>query len=132
MTKRHLSTIAAALGILVFAAVAASAAPADPKPFLGNWKGTLSIAGAELEIGLNFSLDEAKNIKGTFDSITQNAMGIELGKFEIKGRAMTFVIDNPNVPGSPAFKATVDETGKKMTGDFTQSGYAGTFSVEKQ
>jgi len=132
MFRTHLKTIAVAAGILAFAAAAASAAPADPAPFLGNWKGLLSIAGANVEIGLNFSLDDAKKIQGTFDSITQNATGIKLGKFEIKGKAMSFVIDNPNVPGSPTFKATVDETGKKMTGDFSQSGYAGTFSVEKQ
>ena len=119
------------VGVLALAAVAL-AKPADPKPFLGNWKGTLSIAGAELEIGLNFTLDEANKIKGTFDSITQGAYGLALGSFEIKDKAIGFVIDNPNVPGEPTFKGTIDETGKKMTGEFTQGGYAGTFAVEKQ
>src|SRR5512135_2541927 len=107
---------------------AVAAQSADPKPFLGNWKGTLSIAGQELQIGLNFSLDEAKKIQGTFDSISQGAMGIKLGSFEIKAKTIAFVIDNPNIPGAPSFKGTVDGTGKKMTGDFVQAGFAGTFA----
>jgi hypothetical protein len=80
MTRNSLKKTAVAIGILVFAAIAAVQAQ-DSKPFIGAWKGTLSIAGQELEIGLNF---------------------------------------------------TLDETGKKLSGDFTQAGYAGTFAVTKQ
>jgi len=131
MNKRHLKTVAVALGILAFAAAAAAQAP-DTKPFIGAWKGTLSIAGMELEIALNFTLDEAKKIQGTFDSITQGGFGIKLGTIEIKDKTITFMIDDPNVPGDPTFKGTLDETGKKLAGDFSQAGYAGTFAVEKQ
>jgi hypothetical protein len=131
MTKNSTKPLVVVLGILALASLAV-AQSTDPKPFLGAWKGTLSIAGQELQIGLNFSLDEAKKIQGTFDSITQGAMGIKLGLFEIKDKTISFIIDNPNVPGAPSFKGTVDGTGKKMTGDFTQGGYAGTFAVDKQ
>ena len=131
MNRSQLKSIAVVLGILAFAAVAAAQAP-DTKPYIGVWKGTLSIAGMELEIGLNFTLDEAKAIQGTFDSITQGAFGIKLGSFVIKDKTITFLIDDPNVPGDPTFKGTLDETGKKLAGDFTQGGYAGTFAVEKQ
>jgi len=131
MNRSQLKSIAVVLGILAFAAVAAAQAP-DTKPYIGAWKGTLSIAGMELEIGLNFTLDEAKAIQGTFDSITQGAFGIKLGSFVIKDKTITFLIDDPNVPGDPTFKGTLDETGKKLAGDFTQGGYAGTFAVEKQ
>jgi hypothetical protein len=119
------------LGLLAVVAVAATAAQStDPKPFLGAWKGTLSIAGTELEIGLNFTLDEAKKIQGTFDSITQGGFGIVLAAIEIKDKTISFMLSG--VPGDPAFKGTLDETGKKLAGDFTQGGYAGTFAVEKQ
>jgi hypothetical protein len=127
VTKR----IAIALGALALAAVGFAQAQ-DAQPFLGAWKGTLSIAGVELEIGLNFSLDEAKAIKGTFDSITQGGFGIELGNIVIEGKTISFIIDNPNAPGEPTFKGTLDETGKKIGGEFTQAGYAGTFAVDKQ
>ena len=86
--------------------------------------------GVDLEIGLNFKLDEAKKIKGTFDSITQGAMGIKLDAIEIKDKTITFLLSG--VPGDPTFKGTLDETGKKLTGEFTQGGAAGTFAVEKQ
>jgi hypothetical protein len=131
MTKNSLKMTAVVLGLLTLAGLAA-AQSADPKPFLGAWKGTLSIAGMELEIGLNFKLDEAKKIAGTFDSITQGASGLALGNFEIKDKVIAFMIDDPNVPGDPTFKGTLDPTGKKITGEFSQAGYAGTFAVEKQ
>ena len=129
MTNRHLMTIAAVLGIIVLAGLAAAQA-ADPKPFIGSWKGTIAIAGAELEIGLNFKLDEAKKVVGTFDSITQGAFGLGLTAIEIKDKTITCMIDG--VPGDPTFKGTLDETGKKIAGEFVQGGYAGTFAVEKQ
>lgn len=131
MNRSHLKTVAAVLGVLAFAAVAAAQAP-DAKPYVGAWKGTLSIAGMDLEIGLNFTLDEAKKIQGTFDSIGQGAFGLKLGSIEIKDKTVTFMIDDPNVPGDPAFKGTLDETGKKLSGEFSQGGYAGTFAVAKQ
>ena len=129
MNRNHVKTIAVALGLLALVAVAA-AQSTDPKPFLGAWKGTLNIAGTELEIGLNFTLDEAKTIQGTFDSISQGGYGIVLGTIEIKDKTISFMLSG--VPGDPAFKGTLDEAGKKLAGDFTQGGAAGTFAVEKQ
>ena len=131
MNTQNYKRVALTLGVLAFVAVGAVQAQ-DAKPFLGAWKGTLSIAGMELEIGLNFKLDDAKAVQGTFDSITQGASGLALGNIEIKDKTVTFMINDPNVPGDPTFKGTLDETGKKMTGEFTQAGYAGTFAVEKQ
>lgn len=128
---KNLKMIAIVVAVVALAGLAA-AQSADPKPFLGAWKGTLSIAGMDLEIGLEFKLDEAKKVVGTFDSITQGGFGITLGHIEIKDKTITFMIDDPNVPGEPSFKGTLDDTGKKLTGDFTQGGYAGTFAVEKQ
>src|SRR5512137_508662 len=131
MNRSQLKSIAVVLGVLAFSAVAAAQAP-DTKPYIGAWKGTLSIGGMNLEIGLNFTLDEAKAVQGTFDSITQGAFGIKLGSIVIKDKTITFMIDDPNVPGDPTFKGTLDETGKKLAGDFTQGRYAGTFAVDKQ
>jgi hypothetical protein len=131
MKENKIKRIALVLGALAFVAVAFAQAQ-DTKPFIGAWKGTLSVAGAELEIGLNFTLDEAKKIQGTFDSITQGGFGIKLGNIEIKDKAITFILDDPNAPGEPTFKGTLDETGKKLGGEFAQSGMAGTFAVETQ
>jgi hypothetical protein len=128
MDKTHLRRTLVILGILALASLAV-AQSSDAKPFLGAWKGTLSIAGQELEIGINLKLDEAQKVVGTFDSITQGAMGIPLSSIEIKGKGITMTME---IPGDPVFKGTLDDTGKKLSGDFTQGGYAGTFAVEKQ
>ncbi len=129
MRTSLMTRITVVFAILAFAGLAA-AQSADPKPFLGAWKGKISIAGQELEIGLNFSLDDAKKIAGTFDSISQGAYGLALSAIEIKDKTITFMLSG--VPGDPAFKGTLDGTGKKLAGDFTQGGYAGTFAVDKQ
>jgi hypothetical protein len=131
MKENRIKRIALVLGALTFVAVAFTQAQ-DTKPFIGAWKGTLSVAGMDLEIGLNFTLDETKKIQGTFDSITQGAFGIKLANIEVKEKTVTFLIQDPNVPGDPAFKGTLDETGKKLSGEFVQSGYSGTFALEKQ
>lgn len=131
MKENRIKRIALVLGALAFVAVAFAQAQ-DTKPFIGAWKGTLSVAGMDLEIGINFTLDEAKKIQGTFDSITQGAFGIKLGNIEVKEKTVTFLIQDPNVPGDPTFKGTLDETGKKLSGEFVQSGYSGTFALEKQ
>jgi hypothetical protein len=131
MNRSHLKTVAVVFGVLAIVAVASAAAQStDPKPFLGDWKGSLSVAGMDLEIALHFKLDEAKKIQGTFDSISQGGFGIALGDIEIKDKTITFLLSG--VPGDPTFKGTLDETGKKLTGDFVQGGAAGTFAVEKQ
>jgi hypothetical protein len=119
------------IAFAIFGLAAAGAVQAqDANPFLGAWKGKISIAGQELEIGLNFQLDEAKKITGTFDSISQGAFGLALSAIEIKDKTITFMLSG--VPGDPTFKGTLDGTGKKLAGDFTQGGYAGTFAVDKQ
>ncbi len=130
MKKSLTKRICCVLGGLAFVAVV-SAQAQDTKPYIGSWKGTLSVAGVELEIAINFTLDEAKKMQGTFDSITQGGFGIKLGRIEIKDKAITFIIDDPGAPGEPTFKGTLDETGQKLAGEFSQSGMTGTFAVEK-
>ena len=129
MNTRHLKRFAIAFAVIAFAAAGAAQAQ-EAKPFLGDWKGTISVMGVDLEIGLHFKLDEAKKVTGTFDSITQGAMGLPVGGIEIKDKAITFMLSG--VPGDPTFKGALDATGKKLAGDFTQGGAAGTFAVEKQ
>ena len=131
MKKCPLSKAALA-GFLVMAVAGFAAARQDANPFVGSWKGSLSVMGMELEIALHFTLDESQAIQGTFDSITQGGFDAKLGKIEITGRSITFIIDDPNAPGEPTFKGTLDESGNKLAGAFAQSGYEGTFEVEKQ
>ncbi len=119
----------AALSVFAAAQAPAQAKPADPALFIGDWTGTIDVAGAQLEIALHIKLDEKKALTATMDSISQGAMGLPLEGFHIEGRTLTFLI--AGIPGDPTFKGTLDETGKKLAGTFSQGGVEGTFQTVK-
>ena len=104
----------------------------DAKPFLGTWNGAISAMGMEIEITVKLALDETKAIKGTIDIPMQGATDLNLGDIKIKGKKISFLIVHPEVQGEPAFAGELDETGKKITGTFTQGGAEGTFNLEKE
>ena len=104
----------------------------DAKPFLGTWNGALSVIGQELEITVELSLDETKNIQGTIDVPAQGAIDIPLGEFKLEGKKISFKIVHPQVTGDPTFSGELDEAGKKISGEFSQGGAVGTFSLEKE
>lgn len=104
----------------------------DAKPFLGTWNGALSVMGQELEITIELSPDEEKNIQGNIDVPVQGAIDVPLGEFNLEGKKISFKIIHPQVQGDPTFNGELDETGKKISGEFSQGGAVGTFSVEKE
>ncbi len=118
------------LGMLLVLALTLAAQDANTKPFLGDWNGNISIAGIELEITLRFTLDADKKFAGTIDVPMQGAAGLILADFKFEGKSLNFTING--IPGEPPlFKATIDETGKKMTGTLSQNGMDGTFALAK-
>jgi hypothetical protein len=104
----------------------------ESNPFLGAWTGSLSVAGVTLDFMLTFSLDVKSQMTGTIDVPAQGAAGIRLGKIKTEGNKISFMIDDPGAAGDPTFKGELDGTGKKIAGSFTQSGYEGTFTMEKR
>ena len=105
----------------------------DAKSFLGTWNGAISAMGTEIEMTVKFTLDENKKINGTIDVPSQpGAVDVPLGDIKIEGKKISFMIDAPGAPGEPTFAGELNETGKKITGTFTQGGAEGTFSLEKE
>ncbi len=105
----------------------------ETKPFLGTWKGAISVMGQEMEIIVKLSLGEKKEIQGTIDVPQQpGAVDVPLGSFTIEGKKISFMIDHPNVQGEPTFNGELDEPGEKITGSFIQGGMEGTFNLEKE
>ena len=76
-----------------------------------------------------FSLDENGKIQGNIDIPAQGAADINLTDITIEGKNISFAIEN--VPGEPSFSGELDETGKKIEGNFTQGPAEGTFLLEK-
>lgn len=89
----------------------------------GAWEGKLSVAGQELGIVLSF-----KGQSGTIDIPVQNAKGIRLESVAVKGNQVNFeMLPEPN---TATFSGTIE--GDKMSGDYEQSGYKGTWSATRQ
>ena len=131
--KRSTSKILAIIPVVIALLLAHSTLMAqDAKPFVGTWNGALSVMGQELEIIIELSLDEGKNIQGNIDVPIQGAVDIPLGEFNIEGKKISFKIVNAQVQGDPTFKGELDESDKKIAGEYSQGGGVGTFSVEKQ
>ncbi len=131
MTRRTASKIT--LTLFAGAALLAAGSPVfaqDAKPFLGDWKGAISVMGQELEILTHFTMGEDGVVAGTFDSPLQGAYGLPLGDIKIEGKKISFIISG--VPGDPVFAGELDADGKKMAGSFSQGGAEGTFSLEKE
>jgi len=110
----------------------ASALTQEAKAFVGDWKGAVSVSGAEIDIVCHFQLDADGNLSGTIDSPSQGAFGLKLANIKVEGKKISFGVDDPNVPGDPSLEGTLDDTGTKINGDFSQGGSQGTFELTKQ
>jgi hypothetical protein len=104
----------------------------DSKAFVGDWSGTVFIGGEEIEIVCHFELDEEGNLTGTLDSPSQGAYGMALANIKVEGKKITFGVDDPSVGGDPQFDGMLDDTGAKISGDFSQGGGEGTFELTKE
>ncbi len=133
--KKSASCKTLLLIILLFAFLSVNSLvfPQETKPFLGTWKGAINVMGQEMEIIVKLSLGENKEIQGTIDVPQQpGAVDVPLASFNVEGKKISFMIDHPEVQGEPTFKGELDESGKEITGSFTQAGMETTFSMEKE
>jgi hypothetical protein len=129
--KKHLTNLLP-LVMMVCLVVAGTYAAQDAKPFVGIWNGAIMAGGMEIGIVVNFSLDDAGELQGTLDVPDQGAEGLVLGDVKVEGKTVSFIIDDPGAPGEPTFTGTLDDTGKRIEGDFTQAGVEGNFTLEKE
>jgi len=104
----------------------------DDKLFVGTWNGTIRTGGSEIGIIVKFSLDESGQLVGTIDVPAQGNEGLSLSNIKAEGKKITFMIDNPGIPGEPTFNGTLDGTGKKIEGVFIQGLGEGSFNLEKE
>ena len=129
MKKR---TLMLAVASVFFASLIPAVQAQDAAPFVGTWNGTVFLPGMELDFTMKISLNEEKKLIGTIDVPDQDAMDLPLANFEIEGKWITFIIDHPTVLGDPTFVGELDDTGKKITGTYTQSGGELDFIAEKE
>ncbi len=92
----------------------------------GKWKGTLKVGGGEMEIIITFLQKEAMP-KATIDIPPQGVKAVPLSQAHYIHPEIFLELSSPN--GSATFNGKRQEN--QISGDFTQAGFKGVFSLEK-
>jgi pimeloyl-ACP methyl ester carboxylesterase len=102
-------------------------APLQPSPasLAGHWEGSISVAGQNLTARVDLTR-EGDVLKGTADFPQQNAMGLALQNASQQGNKVHFeVLPAPNTAVFDGEMLGPDQ----IQGTFTQSGFAGDFTL---
>ena len=110
---------------LLFLALQAPAASSPEAP-AGHWEGTIAVPAQTLEIQVDLATREHK-WQGAIAIPAQNVKALPLSGITVDGTAVSFGM--PTVPGAPAFKGTLSNDHRTITGDFTQGGGSYPFSL---
>lgn len=89
----------------------------------GAWGGQINVAGQAIDITLTF-----KGQGGTVDIPAQGARGLRMENFSLQGDQIKF--EMLPKPQTATFSGTVQ--GDKMSGQYEQSGYKGSWSATRQ
>lgn len=92
----------------------------------GHWKGAIELPGNELAFDIDF---KQKDGEWTADiSIpAQGAANVPLVNIVINEGQIIF--EMPGVPGDPKFSGKITDDGKKISGEFSQSGHTVPFAI---
>ena len=95
----------------------------------GHWEGSIQSSIGEL----NFEIDLARNSTGEFTGAlnqpSEHITGLPLASIAVDGKSLRFQVKG--TPGERAFKGTISDDGKSISGDFSQGGYTIPFSVTR-
>lgn len=101
-----------------------------PNPSLaGHWAGAIELPTMKLEFNVDFTQKEDGSWVGDITIPAQNAKDLPLANVSLKAKEVSFEI--PGIPGNPTFKGALSDDGSKITGNFTQSGQAFPFTLNR-
>jgi len=95
----------------------------------GHWEGAIELPGMKLEILVDFKLSPDKKLEGLISIPVQKAIDLKLTDIVVSDKEITFAIYG--VPGNAVFKGRLDESGEKISGQYSQSGQTFPFSLSK-
>jgi hypothetical protein len=124
---RVATLVAILLGFVALATVGSSAQ--DSAPFLGNWKGSVTLGNDGFEIVLHLKLDAKQALTGTIDVPGQDVRGRALGTLVVTGDTISFIV--PESPGKTRFSGKLAADGATLTGTMTEGELQATFSVKR-
>ena len=93
----------------------------------GAWEGSISVSGIELDINVNFIIDDSGSYEANMDIPVQGAFGLELVGVFVRGDSVGF--DLPSNHGEASFAGVID--GALINGVFSQGGIDGSFELHR-
>ena len=102
------------------------AAQTTPAP-AGHWTGAIEIPSGKLEIAIDLRA-KGDGWEGTITIPAQNLQGFPLSNVTVKGTSISMTM---TAPGEPIFNGTLDASGQKIAGDFSQGGGTIPFSLAR-
>lgn len=103
----------------------------QPKDFVGQWAGQISLPGATLKVQADFKLkaaNEGEGLKGMMDIPQQASRGLVLEPIVIDGETFRFSIKG--IPGNPTFNGKLADEGV-LSGEFTQGEIKAPFTMKR-
>jgi len=122
-----LSRISACL-FVSFSVFSVTARATDATDVSGRWTGEIATPGTPLQFDVDF-----KQAKAGWDADisipVQGAKDLALSDVTVDGEHVSFVI--ASIPGHPTFSGSLDDTGERIAGKFTQGGATLTFEMHR-
>jgi CubicO group peptidase (beta-lactamase class C family) len=110
-------------------AVSPAALFGEEPALAGHWQGAIETPGKATSFDVDFSAATGGSWQGDISIPSQGAKDLTLARIVSKDSGVSF--DLPGVPGDPVFKGKLEDTGKKLTGTYTQGGASFPFHMEK-
>lgn len=129
--RPEFSGVKRSLILVIFLAVLSlclSAQTADiSQKIIGHWEGAIELPGMKLEIQVDFKKSAEGKLQGTISIPVQKAKDLPLTDIVASDNELNFAISG--VPGNPVFKGKLEESGEKISGNFSQSGQTFPFTL---
>ena len=92
--------------------------PAVAAELEGNWEGSIETPNGALRLVVHLKNQPDKTVKGTLDSLDQNATDLPLTDIVQKGSAVEFLLRMVN----GAYKGTLNKDATQIEGEWSQGG----------
>jgi hypothetical protein len=101
--------------------------PAVGPELEGNWEGSVETPNGALRLAVHLKNQPDKTVKGTMDSLDQNAMDLPLNDIVQKGSAVEFQLSLVN----GAYKGTLNKDATLLEGEWSQGGASLPLTLKK-
>ena len=104
--------------LVTLASAALPAAAQEDPDFQGHWEGSVLFPGEELEIDVDLVQRDDGVWSGDITIPAQQTEDVPLTEVMVAGTVVSFKMGG--VPGEPAFRGTISEDQRTISGTFTQ------------